>query len=195
MDKLFFSQTFPTASEGDLHDKDNGDALLLESGKDILILKKNYSNNKQINTTGDGSSLCFLFAMQHTHNNPLNVSICLKETAADQTPLVLHTFIADPHKPQWLLNGMPLLLHKTPWSTLFIQYTDALTHEPIHTHIQLYGGALPYEVRSSLIRTQHIFPTHNDKYILFHNGLASLKNKEEIAPFIHEAHMWRPLPA
>jgi hypothetical protein len=143
---------------------------------DIFLFKCVYSSDNEDILY---SSADFIFALQHSHINPINVSIIVKR--GNNEPSVLHQFIAYPNKSQWLLNGTQLPSIKCCWNKPFLKCVDIVTNEEVIIQIELYGGHLNKDHQRNFIMETQICCLDNnntnvEKYIIFDRGCIEINS-------------------
>jgi len=135
-------------------------SFFVNSQKDIYLYGETHSPKEDEINRGPE----FAFALKHSHVNPVKCSI-ISVNHKDTT--IIHEFIALPNKPQWLLNGIPLFLIKTPQNRLFCKYTDMTTNEQVFIKTEIFKGYLSMDIRQHLGLTNQLCSLGNNKFIFY----------------------------
>jgi hypothetical protein len=136
-------------------------SVFSKSKKDIYLYRETHSPEQRV-ICRNGPE--FAFALKHSHINPVKCSvICVNNGESN----VIHEFVALPNSPQWLLNGTPLLLIKTPCNNFFCKYVDMVTNNEVFISTEIYKGYLSTDIRRQIATTNQLCSLGNNKYLFY----------------------------
>jgi hypothetical protein len=164
-------EKFELNQDVDLVNSSEAFTLYAKKENDVYLYCESYSSKQ--NEIHRGCE--FAFALKHNHINPVKCSVISVDVDNWGKILsenkIIHEFIALPNNIQWLLNGVPLLLIKTPYCKNYLKYTDIVTNEEIFISTKIYKGYLPMEPRRQLSLTNQLCCLGNTNFLFYSEGL------------------------